>query len=94
LTQSAWAASHTKDTSLSAQFRRLAARRGKKRALVAVGHSLLVIVYHVMTKDRVYQELGADHFDRLDPERMSRYFVKRLERLGYTVTLEAEKPAA
>ena len=55
LVQAAWAASHTKGTYLAAQYRRLAARRGKKRALVAVGHTLLVIVYHVLKNGTTYQ---------------------------------------
>lgn len=90
LTQAAWGASRTKDTYLSAQFRRLATRRGKKRALVATGHTLLVIVSHVMTDAVAYKELGADFFDRLDPKRLTRYLVKRLERLGHKVTLESD----
>ena len=94
LTQAAWAASHTKGTYLSAQFRRLAARRGKKRALVALGHTLLVIVYHILRDGAVYQELGADHFDRLEPERLTQHLVKRLERLGHKVTLEPKEAAA
>jgi transposase len=57
LVQAAWAASHTKDTYLSAQYRRLAKRLGKKRALIAVGHSLLVMVYHVLARQASYQEL-------------------------------------
>jgi transposase len=68
LTQAAWAASHTKDTYLSAQFRRLAARRGKKRALVALGHSLLVIVYRLLKDGVTYRELGGDFLERLEPE--------------------------
>ena len=70
LVQAAWAASHTKGTYLSAQYHRLAARRGKKRAMVAVGHTLLVIVYHVLKRQTTYVELGADFLDRLDPDRL------------------------
>jgi transposase len=87
LSEAAWAASHVKDSYLAAQFRRLAARRGKKRALLAVGHSLLVIIYHVLKWKVVYQDLGPDYFDRLEPERLRRYLVKRLQKLGYDVTL-------
>jgi hypothetical protein len=90
LVQSAWAASHTKHAYLAAQYRRLVPRRGKKRALVAVGHSILVIVYHLLHRQECYQELGVDYFDRLDPQRLIRYHVKRLERLGHKVIL---KPA-
>jgi transposase len=94
LTQAAWAASHTKATYLSSQFRRLAGRRGKKRALVATGHTLLVIIYHVIKDGAVYNELGADYLDNLHPERLTRYLVKRLERLGHRVILESNLDAA
>lgn len=88
LVQAGWAASHTKNTYLSAQYHRLAARRGRKKALVAVGHSILVGV-HVMLKQHVpWQELGADWFDRLQPERLKRKLVKRLEDLGLQVTVQ------
>ena len=91
LAESAWAASHTKDTYLATQYRRLAARRGKKRALIAVGHSILVIVYHVLKYHVKYQDLGADYFDRLEPERLRRYLVRRLQHLGYEVALTTTK---
>jgi transposase len=94
LVEAAWAASRTKDSYLGAQYRRLAPRRGKKRALLAVGHSLLVIVYHLLRYDKEYQDLGADYFERLEPERLRRYLVKRLERLGYQVTLTGQDEAA
>lgn len=72
----------------------LAGRRGKKRAIVAVAHSLLVVFYHLL-KDKCleYHELGGDYFDTLDPIRLQRHLVKRLESLGYAVTL-AERKAA
>ena len=92
LAEAAWAASHVKDSYLSAQFRRLAARRGKKRALLAVGHSLLVIIYHMLKYNVEYQDLGPDYFDRLEPERLRRYLVKRLQKLGYEVTLSPKNP--
>ena len=88
LVQAAWAASHTKGTYLVAQYRRLAKRRGVKRALVAVGHTLLVIIYHVLKRGTVYAELGADFLERLEPARLTRQLVKRLEALGHKVTLE------
>jgi transposase len=92
LAEAAWGASHTKGSYLAAQYRRLAARRGKKRALQAVGHSILTIIYHLLKEDVEYADLGADFFDRLEPERLKRYLVKRLERLGYAVTLQASEP--
>lgn len=90
--EAAWAASHTKGTYLAARFRRLAARRGKKRALVAVGHTLLVMIYHVLKHDVEYHELGADFFDRREPERLRRYLVKRLQHLGFDVILKPTEP--
>lgn len=88
LVQAAWAASRSKNSYLAAHYRRLVGRRGKKRALVAVGHSILVIVYHMLKRSERYQDLGADFLDKLDPQRLTRYHVKRLESLGHRVTLE------
>lgn len=93
LTEAAWAASHTKETYLNAQYRRLAGRRGKKRALLAVGHTLLVIIYHVLKYRVDYRDLGADYFLKLEPERQKRYLVKRLEQLGYQVELALKQVA-
>lgn len=94
LVQVAWAASHTKRTYLSAQYRRLAGRRGKKRALVALGHTILVIVYQVLKRQTTYAELGADYLDRLDTDRLRRTLVRRLERLGFEVAVKVKEPAA
>lgn len=94
LIQAAWAASHTKDTYLSALFRRLVGRLGKKKALVAVAHAIAVIIYHVLTKGVPYHELGADYFLKLNRKGMERKLVRRLEELGYKVTLEEAEPAA
>lgn len=88
LAQAAWAASHTKNTYLASQYRRVTRHRGKKRALIAVGHSMLVIFYHMMASAKTYADLGGDFFDHLEPQRLTRYYVKRLERLGHKVTLE------
>lgn len=88
LCQAAWAASHTKATYLSARFRRLAARKGKKRAIVAVAHSILIILYHVLKTKQPYCELGADYLDRINATQLKRYFVKRLENLGLQVTVQ------
>jgi transposase len=92
LAEAAWAASRTKGTYLAAQYRRLAARRGTKRALLAVGHSILVIIYHLLKNHLEYHDLGANHFDRLEPERLRRSLVKRLQRLGYDVMLTPKQP--
>jgi transposase len=88
LVQAAWAATHTKNSYLASQYRRMAGRRGKKRALVAVGHSILVILYYLLKEGRHYVDLGNDFFDRLEPQRLTRYYVNRLQHLGHKVTLE------
>jgi transposase len=93
LVQVAWAASHTKGTYLAAQYRRLAGRRGTKRALLALGHTILVIVYHLLKRRTTYSELGADYFDRLETTRLTRALVRRLERLGHKVVLEPQEAA-
>ena len=89
LTEAAWAASRTKGTYAQAQYRRLAPRRGKKRALVAVAHSLLIAVYHMLKQAMTYQDLGPNHFDRLSPDQLAKYYTRRLNQLGFKVTLEA-----
>lgn len=88
LVQAAWAASHTKNSYLASQYRRLLGRKGKKRALIAVAHSILVIAYYLLKEAKTYSDLGGDFFDRLEPERLKRYYVKRLQGLGHKVTLE------
>jgi len=88
LCQAAWAAARASGTYFSEQFKRIAARRGKKRAIMAVAHSLLVTIYHMLKEGTEYKELGAKWFDQINPEKLTRYFVKRLERLGHKVILE------
>jgi transposase len=88
LVQAAWAASRSKGTYLSALFRRLAKRRGRKRALIGVAHSMLVIIYHMLKTNTPYKDLGPDYFDRLDPDRLTKQLVKRLESLGHKVVLQ------
>jgi transposase len=92
--QSAWAAARTKNTYVAVQFRRLAAKRGRKRAIVAIGHSLLITGYHLLRKQRMYQDLGPGYLDRINAEGLKRYLVKRLESLGQKVTLEPRESAA
>lgn len=94
LVQAAWGASHAKRSYLAAQYRRLAGRRGRKRALVTVAHSLLVIVYHLLQNRSRYADLGPDYLDRLREKHLTRYLVHRLERLGHKVTLEPLGQAA
>lgn len=89
LNQCAWSAARTHDTYLSAQFWRLARRIGKKKAAVAVGHSILVICWHLITNDADYQDLGGDYFTRRnDPDRHRDRLIEQLHHLGYRVTLD------
>jgi transposase len=94
LVEAAHAASRCKDCYLSAQYQRLAIRRGGKKATIAVGHSLLVIVYHVLAEGKEYQELGGNYFDEWDRLAVQKRLVRRLEKLGYEVTLAPTSPAA
>jgi transposase len=87
LTEAAWAAGRTKHSYLGAQYRRLAARKGRKRAIVAVGHSILVIAYHLLAGEAEYADLGANYFDERDRRAVERDLVRRLERLGNKVAL-------
>lgn len=88
LCEAAWAASHTKNTYLAAQYHRLARRIGKKKALVAVGHSILIIVYHVLSRRSPYQELGANYFQRQNTEEQKNRLIRKLQALGLKVTVE------
>jgi transposase len=94
LVEAAQAAGHTKRTYLGALYQRLAARRGKKRATVAVAHTILVIVYHLLHRREDYQDLGANYFDERDRRHLQHRLVRRLEQLGLTVTVEPAAPAA
>jgi transposase len=93
LVQVAWAASHKKDSYFQAQYRRLAGRRGKKKAIVAVAHSILIVAYYILKDERTYKDLGIDYFDRISRNRICRYHVKRLQALGYKVDISEEKAA-
>jgi transposase len=88
LVQVPHAAARTKDTYLAAQYRRLVARRGKKKAIIAVAHSILVLVYDILQRQEPYREAGADYFDHLQPDDTARRLVTRLQRLGYHVILQ------
>ncbi len=94
LCEVAWSIWRTKDNSLSAFYHRLARRRGKQKAIVALAHKLLVNIYHVLRTKKPAIELGADSFDKLDASRIERRAVHRLEQLGYTVTLTPKDEAA
>jgi hypothetical protein len=88
LVEAARAAARTKGSYLGAQYRRIAARRGSKRAALAVAHSILVIIYYMLRDGTVYADLGHTYFDERDKQAVARRATKRLERLGYKVTLE------
>jgi len=93
LVQAAWGASMKHHCYLSSQFQRLTKRLGRKKALVAVAHSLLVIIFHVLQRDQTYTELGGDYFDRHHVEQQREYYLRRLQMLGLKITVE-ELPAA
>jgi transposase len=78
---------------LGAQYRRIASRKGKQRAAIAVAHSIMTIVYHLLTKQEEYKELGANFFDRRREEQIKKQSVRRLEALGFAVTLSTEQGA-
>jgi transposase len=94
LIEAAQGAMRTKDTYLSAQGRRLTHRRGKKRAVVAVAHTILIIAYHVLQRQQPYQDLGSNYFDERERSAVERQSVRRLEKLGFKVTLETAGEAA
>jgi transposase len=91
LVQSANSAANSKNTYLNAQYKRIAARRGNKRAKVAVAHSILIACYFMIRDGTTYQEFGADYFDKRNKESIARRSVKRLENLGYTVIITRQE---
>jgi transposase len=89
LTEAGWAASHTKNNYLSARYHQIRRRRGARRACVAVGHSILIAMYHLLaTPDKRYQDLGSDYFDHHHKTRLATHLLKRLGKLGFKVTIE------
>jgi transposase len=94
LNQAAWAASRTKGTYLKARYHRLAARRGKKRAIVAIGRSILVSIWYMLSRQQPYQDLGADYYDQRRKDTKVSYFTKQLSKLGFEVTLDPAPIAA
>jgi transposase len=87
LVEAAWAASKTKSSYLKSKYQRLVSRRGKKRAALAVGHSILIIAYQIIKEQCVYQELGAEFFDRLNEQHLINRLTKRINALGYKVDI-------
>jgi transposase len=94
LVEAAWAATRTKGTSRRARYQRLVKRMPKKKALMAVAHTMLVISYHLLSRRVPYADLGSDHVERQYVERQRRRLVERLEALGVKVTIEAVAEAA
>lgn len=90
ITEAAWAATRTKNTFYSARYHRLAARRGKKRALVAVGHSILKSVWHVLKEACEYKEPGAEYLNQRMEQKRKNYLKKELEALGYKVKISRD----
>ena len=80
-------AARTKNTYLAARFDRLAAKRGSKRAIVAIGHKILVLAHYLFQHNRPFRELGADYYQRLRAPSLSQSLVRQLQRLGFQVTL-------
>ena len=89
MVECAWAAIRVKDSYCSALFRRIARRRGPKRAILAVAHHLIVSVFYVLAKREPYRELGANYFDKIAGEAVKKHHIRRLEALGFHVTLSA-----
>ncbi|MDQ5853732.1 MAG: IS110 family transposase [Chloroflexota bacterium] len=94
LTEAAHGASHTKKTYLAALDHRIAARRGKKKAVIAVAHAILVIVYCLLSRQEPYRELGANYFDERERQDVERRLVRRRQGLGYDVILQPSAQAA
>jgi hypothetical protein len=94
LAEVAWAASKTKGTYLKARYHRIASRRGKKRAIVALSHTILIMAYHIIKEQRPYKELGADYFDRLNEQAVIKRLTARFETLGYQVELTKQAAVA
>ena len=94
LVEAAHGAAHTKNKYLRSQYHRIAAHRGKKKALMAVGHSILVISYHLLTRQQPYRDLGANYFDERDRQAVTKRCVTRLQKLGYEISLEKLQLAA
>jgi transposase len=94
LIEAAHGAARTKNKYLSSQYHRVGARRGKKKALVAVGHSILVIAYHLLARKQAYSDLGANYFDERDRQAVTKRCLSRLNKLGYKVSLEKSQLAA
>jgi len=87
IVEAANAAGHKKDCYLSAMYHRLAGKRGKKRALIAVARTILQSCYHMIQRGTRYQDLGANYYEMRNPEGLAKHLVKRIEKLGFAVTI-------
>lgn len=87
LCQAAWAVIRKNNCYLATQFKRLAARRGVKRAAIAVAHSILIIGYHLLKTGQSYQELGGNYLEQIHKDQLQRYYIKRLQRLGLQISV-------
>ncbi len=94
MVQAARAAVRTKGSYFGSQYRRLVTRRGDKRAILAVAHSLVIVIYHMLERGTAYSDLGADYFVQRQPEATAKRLARQIEQLGYTVTLTTANPAA
>jgi transposase len=92
LTQAAHAAFRVKTSYLSAQYHRLARRRGKKKAIMAVAHSILIIAYCLIQNHEPYHDLGRNYYDRRNPQATAKRLVQRLQQLGYQVNVSQPMP--
>jgi transposase len=92
LTQSAWSLLRKKNCYLTALFRRVSVKGGRKKAALAVAHRMLIIAWHIIQDGTVYEELGGNHYDRLHPDRSARRLIKRLEQIGFQVTVKKTMP--
>ena len=93
LCEVAWAIAHTKDNYLSAFYQRMARGDGKQKAILALAHKVLVIIYHILRTKKPYTDSGANYFDKQDTERVQRYHINRLKQLGYMVTMTLKEAA-
>jgi transposase len=92
LTQSAWSLMRKKNCYLTALFRRVSVKGGRKKAALAVAHRMLIIAWHIIQDGTVYEELGGNHYDRPHPDRSARRLIKRLEQIGFQVTVKQAVP--
>ncbi len=94
LVEAAHGAAHSKNTYLGEQYRRLARRIGKKKAIIAVAHSILVIIFHMLKEEKSYHELGSTYFEEREHDAIKRRALRSLERLGYDVSLQEKGDVA